>query len=98
MFQIHEEVGYDIPTSRIEKIIQCRSGVGATGALMTLFYCEVDDKDRVKEGGGVDDELIEVVECSIDEAKKMVEVGSVLNSPPSFIFGLMWFLHFKAPK
>lgn len=78
--------------------MQYRSGVGTTGSLQTLFYCEVKDDDRSHHGGGVDDELIEVVEYSIADAKKMVEQGSTVSSPPSFLFGLLWFLTNKAPK
>lgn len=78
--------------------MQYRSGVGTTGSMQTLFYCEVKDEDCSNHGGGVDDELIEVVECSIEDAKKMVQQGSTVNSPPSFLFGLLWFFANKAPK
>lgn len=70
-----------------------RSGVGTTGSLQTLFYVEVTDDDKVQgQGGGVDDEMIEVVELSIDEAKALVAQGTSHSSPPSFLFGILWFL------
>jgi UDP-sugar diphosphatase len=75
-----------------------RGGVGATGSLQVLFYCEVTDDDKVSGGGGVEDEIIEVVELSIEEAKKMMEQGSTHPSPPSFLFALLWFLTYKASK
>ena len=49
-------------------------------------------------GGGVDDEMIEVVEMSLKDAWKLVEQGSVHTSPPSFLFGVLWFLTNRAPK
>lgn len=57
-----------------------------------MYYCEVTDKDRVSAGGGVGDEIVEVVEYSIEEARKLVEKGSVTSSPPSCLMGIMWFL------
>lgn len=62
-----------------------------------MYYCEVTDADKSASGGGVDDELIEVVECSIEEAKKMTQQGATINSPPSCVLGILWFLTNKAP-
>lgn len=49
-------------------------------------------------GGGVDDEMIEVCEISIDEAREMVKQGTSHTSPPGFLFGILWFLTNKASK
>ena len=87
-----------MPASRIEEIMNYRSGVGTSGAIQTLFYVEVTDSDKCTNGGGVDDEIIEVVELSIPEAEKLVETGTTHSSPPSFLFGVLWFLTNKAPK
>lgn len=46
--ELIEECGYDIPSSRIEEVIRFRSGVGTTGSLQTMYYCEVNDNDKVK--------------------------------------------------
>ena len=58
---------------------------------MTMFFCEVKDEEKVSAGGGVDDEMIEVVEMTPDEARKYVEQERV-NSPVGFLFGVNWFL------
>lgn len=47
---------------------------------------------RVSTGGGTDDELIEVVEMTVEDVKKYVTQKGVVNSPPSFLFGIYWFL------
>uniref|UniRef100_A0A182FPU7 Uridine diphosphate glucose pyrophosphatase NUDT14 n=2 Tax=Nyssorhynchus TaxID=44543 RepID=A0A182FPU7_ANOAL len=97
--EILEECGYDVPVDRIEQIIRYRSGVGTSGAEQTLFYTEVTDADKVSTaGGGVDDEIIDVVEYGIEEARQLTAKGTVITSPPSFLFGLMWFLANRAPK
>ncbi|XP_053657641.1 uridine diphosphate glucose pyrophosphatase NUDT14-like [Anopheles marshallii] len=97
--EILEECGYDIPVDRIEEIIRYRSGVGTSGSEQTLFYAEVTDADKVPAaGGGVDDEMIDVVEYDLVEARKLTEKGTVITSPPSFLFGLLWFFMNRAPK
>uniref|UniRef100_A0A8D8MKI8 Uridine diphosphate glucose pyrophosphatase NUDT14 n=1 Tax=Culex pipiens TaxID=7175 RepID=A0A8D8MKI8_CULPI len=96
--EVLEECGYDVLSERIEEIMSYRSGVGTSGSLQTLFYVEVTDEDKVPAaGGGVDDELIEVVEYSLEEARKLTAKGNVLTSPPSFLFGVLWFLTNRAP-
>ena len=72
--------------------------MGSQGSKQTMYYCEVTDADKCSSGGGIDDELIDVVELSIEEARKMVQQGSVNNSPPSCLLGVMWFLMNKAQK
>ncbi|XP_055617545.1 uridine diphosphate glucose pyrophosphatase NUDT14-like [Toxorhynchites rutilus septentrionalis] len=101
--EILEECGYDVPVERIEEVISYRSGVGTSGSLQTLFYVEVTDGDKVPSGGGgVDDEIIEVAEYSVEEARKLLQKGNVLTSPPSFLFGVLWFLtnrvHANSPQ
>ncbi|EDV94455.1 uridine diphosphate glucose pyrophosphatase NUDT14 [Drosophila grimshawi] len=93
-----EECGYDVPVERIEQVMVYRSGVGSSGAKQAMYYCEVTDDDKANSGGGVGDELIEVVELSLDEGRQMVQQGAVNNSPPSCLMGLMWFFANKAPK
>lgn len=79
-------------------LLFCRSGVGATGAIQKMFYCEVTDALKSNDGGGVDDELIEVVEYTLEQAKELVKQGSNNASPPSFLLGVLWFLCNKAPN
>ncbi|KAJ8914383.1 hypothetical protein NQ315_017473 [Exocentrus adspersus] len=89
--EILEECGYDIPINKLEKIGSYCSGVGTSGSLQTAFYCEVTDEMKISTGGGVEDEIIEVVEMTIDEVKKYID-QDYIKSPPSFLFGIYWFL------
>lgn len=57
-----------------------------------MYYCEVTDDDKTTTGGGVDDELIDVIELSLDEARAMVSAGATNNAPPSCLLGIFWFL------
>ncbi|XP_054725671.1 uridine diphosphate glucose pyrophosphatase NUDT14-like [Anastrepha obliqua] len=96
--EVLEECGYDVPLDGIEEVMSYRSGVGSSGAAQTMYYCEVTDDDRVTKGGGVGDEIIEVVEYTIPEAAKLLSKGEKVNSPPSCLLGIAWFLMNKAPK
>lgn len=58
-----------------------------------MYYCEVTDDDKTTTGGGVGDEIIEVVELSLDEARAMVTEGAINNAPPSCLLGILWFLN-----
>ncbi|KAL1518375.1 hypothetical protein ABEB36_002007 [Hypothenemus hampei] len=97
--EVLEECGYDVPLNALQFINQYRSGVGTSASIQTAFYCEVTDDMKVSHGGGTNDELIETVEMSVDEIRKYVtQKGVVVNSPPSFLFGIYWFLLNKCSK
>ncbi|XP_053945515.1 uridine diphosphate glucose pyrophosphatase NUDT14-like [Anastrepha ludens] len=93
-----EECGYDVPLDGFEQVMSYRSGVGSFGAAEWMFYSEVTDDDQVTKGGGVGDEIIEVVEYTIPEAANLLSKGGKVNSPPSCLLGIAWFLMNKAPK
>lgn len=44
------------------------------------------------------DEIIDVVELSIEEAEDMVKQGAKNASPPSCLLGVLWFLINKSPQ
>ena len=62
-----------------------------------MYYCEVTDADKCSEGGGVDDELIEVVNYPLDKARELIMQGANNISPPSFLLGVLWFFYNKQP-
>ncbi|XP_026318060.1 uridine diphosphate glucose pyrophosphatase-like isoform X2 [Hyposmocoma kahamanoa] len=98
--EVLEECGYHVKLSDLELVNSYRSGVGVQGSKQTLYYCEVNDDMKQSAGGGVDDEIIDLVEMSISQVEKMLFSPSAesIRSPPSCLYGLMWFLHTKAPK
>ncbi|CAG9789144.1 unnamed protein product [Diatraea saccharalis] len=96
--EVLEECGYNVEVENLHKIMSYRSGVGVQGSLQTLYYCEVTDDMKTEQGGGVEDEIIEVVEMTIPQIELMLNSEGPLASPPSCLFALMWFLHNKADK
>lgn len=91
--EVLEECGYKIDGDKLEKVATYCSGVGRDGGRRIMYYGEVTDDMKVGGGGGVDDEVIDVVELPIEEVKKYLE-GEML-SPPNVIAGVYWFLYNK---
>jgi len=90
-----EECGYKIGEDRLERVTSCLASVGVGGENLHMFYARVLDEDRISAGGGVDGELIEVLEMDVEEARAYIRRERV-NSTPTTLYGLTWFLLNKA--
>jgi len=90
--EVLEECGYKVPLENFSKITSYR-GVGICAEKETMFYAEVTDPMRVSQGGGLaeEGEFIEVVEMSVEEARKLIKNAEVARTS-GLLFGVMWFL------
>lgn len=61
--EIDEEIGYK--TDKITLIDECYMSPGGSSEVISIYYCEVSNK--IHNGGGLEDEDIDVVEMDIDE-------------------------------
>ena len=59
-----------------------------------LYYVEVDERMKVSEGGGVDEEMIEVVYLPTKEAKAMIFDENIAKTP-GLMFAFMWWFENK---
>ena len=91
--EIFEECGYDVPEDRIQRITSCRSGVGISGTLQTMFYAEVSDTMQVGSGGGNphEGERIELYYLPVDQARDFLFDESK-PKPSGLLFAFMWWL------
>ena len=87
--EVEEECGYDVCEEKIEKITAFHTSVGFAGSQQTLYYIEVNDSVKVSEGGGIDDEQIEVIYLPISEAKALIYDERVAKTP-GLMFAFMW--------
>lgn len=94
--EILEECGYDVSVDQIEEVFEYTSDVASSSGTQTLFYCEVTDEQKVGDGGGIEDEMIEIVEMSIEEVQERMGQGTSHVSPPNSMLGILWFLSNKA--
>jgi UDP-sugar diphosphatase len=94
--EILEECGYQVDAKNIYKISACRTGVGLTGSLHTIFYTEVTDMMKVNEGGGNthEGEFIEVLDLDCSKINELL-YDIKKEKTASLLFGLTWFLHEK---
>lgn len=92
--EVLEECGYAVPLTALELVCTYPNIGDTTGARSTMFYCEVTDNMRVSDGGGVDDEIIEVVEMTVTETLEYI-ARDELTSPANLLFGIYWFLENK---
>ena len=70
--EILEECGYDVPVENLEKISAFYTSVGISGTHQTLYYAEIDESMKVNEGGGLEEEEIEVIYIPLSEAKEFM--------------------------
>jgi len=89
--EILEECGYDVPLECIEKITSFYTAVGFAGGQQTLFFAEINDEMKVDEGGGIDEEEIEVVYLPVNQAQDFIKDEQIAKTP-GLMFAFMWFL------
>ena len=70
--EILEECGYNVPLENLHKISSFYTSVGISGTHQTLYYAEIDNSMQVNNGGGLEDEEIEVIYIPTHEAKSFM--------------------------
>lgn len=93
--EIHEECGYDVPLEMIEEITSFYTSVGISGAQQTLFYARIDESMKVSEGGGLEEETIEVIHLKQDEAKQFI-LDKNFQKTPGLMVAFYWFFDQKS--
>jgi len=70
-----EETGYEIRNAR--KVMQAYMSPGSVTEILHFFVAEYSRAQRVNEGGGVEEEDIEVMELSFDDALAGIASGEI---------------------
>lgn len=78
--ETEEETGYRL--SKVQKVIETYMSPGSVTEILYLFVGEYDESMKVSEGGGLDaeQENIEVLEFTFDEAYVMIESGDITDA------------------
>jgi len=90
--EVAEETGYRVAS--IERITSFFTSVGFAGSKQTLFYARVGE--RIGDGGGIEDEVIEVVYLPVDRAKDFMYDESKPKTP-GLLFALCWWFE-RSPE
>ncbi|MDR1554562.1 MAG: NUDIX domain-containing protein [Campylobacteraceae bacterium] len=88
--EILEECGYEVMVENIEKITSFYTGVGFAGSKQTLYFCEIDESMKKQEGGGVEEEDIELFFLPENEVKNFMYDESKAKTP-GVLFAIFWF-------
>ncbi|QOG01993.1 NUDIX domain-containing protein [Flavobacterium sp. MDT1-60] len=78
--ETEEETGYRI--KKVEKVTQTYMSPGAVTEILYLFTGEYDESMKVSDGGGLaaEQENIEVLEYTFEEAYAMMESGEIVDA------------------
>ncbi|WP_264551777.1 NUDIX domain-containing protein [Flavobacterium sp. N2038] len=78
--ETEEETGYRL--SKVQKVIETYMSPGSVTEILYLFVGEYDENMKVSSGGGLDaeQENIEVLEYTFDEAYAMIESGEITDA------------------
>ena len=78
--ETEEETGYRL--TKVQKVIETYMSPGSVTEILYLFVGEYDETMKVDEGGGLDaeQENIEVLEYTFDEAYAMIESGEITDA------------------
>jgi GDP-mannose pyrophosphatase NudK len=78
--ETEEETGYRL--NKVQKVIETYMSPGSVTEILYLFVGEYDETMKVNDGGGLDaeQENIEVLEYTFDEAYGMIESGEITDA------------------
>jgi len=95
--EIDEECGYRVNENNIQKITSFFTNVGISGAKQHLYFATIQEEQRISDGGGINDEQIELFFIPIKRAKEFI-FDETKAKTPGLIFAIYWFFEKKLDK
>ena len=92
--EILEECGFNVPIEHLDYITTFYTSVGISGASQILYYAEIDDGMKIDEGGGLQEEDIEVIYIPTKDARKFMFDKSYKKTP-GMMMAFYWFFDNK---
>lgn len=87
--EIKEECGYQVKTKDIQTITSFVTNVGISGAKQYLYYAKIDESMKIGEGGGLEDEDIELCYLNISDSKEFI-LDESKTKTPGLMYSFMW--------
>lgn len=88
--EVLEECGYQVQPNNLEKIGSFYSSTGISGSQQTIFFATLTSKNKVSDGGGIDDENIDVLYLRIKTAKAFIQ-DEALAKTTGLAYAIRWF-------
>jgi GDP-mannose pyrophosphatase NudK len=76
--ELREETGYEIRDVR--KVFEAYMSPGSVTEILHFFVAEYSPEQRVAQGGGVEEEDIEVLELAFEQALALIETGEIKDA------------------
>jgi UDP-sugar diphosphatase len=92
--EIDEECGYDVPLESIERITSFYTNAGVSGGCQSLFYARINESMKIHNGGGINDEEIDLMFLPIDEIEEFI-FDETKAKTPGLMFSFYWFMKKK---
>jgi len=92
--EVLEECGFDVAIKNIKYITTFYTSVGISGASQILYYAELDESMKIDEGGGLQEEDIEVIYIPTKDAKKFM-FDEKYKKTPGMMMAFYWFFDNK---
>ncbi len=73
--ELREETGFEI--QNVRKVMEAYMSPGSVTEIVYFFVCEYTSAQRVAAGGGVEEEEIEVLELTLEQALDQVACGEI---------------------
>ncbi len=70
--EIDEECGYEVNKKDIQKVTSFFTNVGISGAKQHLYFAKIDESMKIHDGGGVNDEQIELYFLPINSIDEFI--------------------------
>jgi UDP-sugar diphosphatase len=88
--EILEECGYDVDINDIQRVTSYYTSVGFSGAKQTMFFATINEAQKVNDGGGIDDEEIELFFLPLKKAKEFM-FDENYKKTPGLMMAFYWF-------
>ena len=92
--EIDEECGYDVDVNNIQKVTSFFTNVGISGGCQYLFFAKINESMKIHNGGGINDEQIELYFLPLNECDDFIFDESKAKTP-GLMFSFYWFLKNK---
>ena len=89
--EIDEECGYEVKIEDIQKVTSFFTNVGISGGCQHLFFAKINESMKIHQGGGINDEQIELHFLPIEQCDELIFDESKAKTP-GLMFSFYWFL------
>ena len=94
--ELREETGFEI--QNVQKVMEAYMSPGSVTEIVYFFVAEYTPAQQASAGGGVEEEDIEVMELTIDEATAKVASGEIRDGKTIMLLQYAALHLFKAPS